>query len=76
MAKVGARALALASLLGIAVTAAPPDSGQGSMGAVGPQVGARVPGFALPDQDGRVRSLDSLGGPRGLMLVFFRSADW
>ena len=35
-----------------------------------------VPDFTLTDQQGRVRSLDSLMGPRGLMLVFSRSADW
>jgi len=43
---------------------------------LGPQVGARVPEFSLPDQDGRVRSLASLLGRNGTMLVFFRSADW
>jgi hypothetical protein len=42
----------------------------------GPPVGSKVPDFALPDQDGRRRSLHSLMGPKGLMLVFFRSADW
>ncbi len=43
---------------------------------LGPQVGARVPDFTLTDQQGRSRTLASLLGPRGLMLVFFRSADW
>jgi hypothetical protein len=43
---------------------------------LGPQVGERVPDFALNDQRGRSRSLASLMGPRGLMLVFYRSADW
>lgn len=43
---------------------------------LGPQVGARVPAFSLPDQGGRQRTLASLMGPRGLMLVFSRSADW
>ena len=43
---------------------------------LGPQVGARVPDFALADQTGRRRSLQSLMGPRGVMLVFSRSADW
>ncbi len=42
----------------------------------GPAVGAQVPDFALPDQDGHTRSLRSLMGSKGLMLVFFRSADW
>ena len=43
---------------------------------LGPQVGDRVPDFTLNDQQGRSRTLTSLLGPRGLMLVFFRSADW
>jgi hypothetical protein len=43
---------------------------------LGPQVGARVPDFTLVDQHGHTRSLASLMGPKGLMLVFNRSADW
>ena len=43
---------------------------------LGPQVGTRVPDFTLLDQKGQPRTLASLMGPKGLMLVFFRSADW
>jgi peroxiredoxin len=43
---------------------------------LGPQVGQRVPDFTLPDQEGRDRSLQSIMGPRGAMIVFVRSADW
>lgn len=43
---------------------------------LGPQVGQRVPDFNLRDQAGRMRNLQSVMGPRGAMLVFFRSADW
>ena len=43
---------------------------------LGPQVGQRVPDFNLRDQTGRMRNLPSVMGPRGAMLVFFRSADW
>lgn len=43
---------------------------------LGPQVGARVPDFTLLDQKGQSRTLASLMGPKGLMLVFYRSADW
>ena len=42
----------------------------------GPDVGARVPEFTLPDQDSRQRALADLTGPGGLLLVFYRSADW
>jgi hypothetical protein len=42
----------------------------------GPAVGSRVPAFALPDQNGKLRTLADLAGPNGLLLVFTRSADW
>jgi peroxiredoxin len=35
-----------------------------------------VPEFTLLDQKGQSRTLASLMGPKGLMLVFYRSADW
>ena len=43
---------------------------------IGPQVGERVPDFSLVDQSGTTRTLQSVAGKNGLMLVFFRSADW
>ena len=43
---------------------------------LGPQVGARVPDFNLKDPNGKSWTLQSIMGPRGAMLVFFRSADW
>jgi hypothetical protein len=46
------------------------------MQGIGPAVGAAVPDFELVDQDGGRRSLESLMGPNGVVLVFFRSADW
>ena len=51
--------------------AVPPDVTR-----LGPQVGEKVPDFTLPDQNGRRRSLSSLMGDTGLVLVFNRSADW
>ena len=44
--------------------------------ATGPDAGERIPGFALPDQFGAIRTLNNLSGPNGLFLVFHRSADW
>jgi hypothetical protein len=44
--------------------------------ALGPQVGERVPDFALVDQGGTSRTLQSILGPNGALLVFFRSAEW
>ncbi len=43
---------------------------------LGPQLGTRVPDFTLADQHGQPRTLTSLMGSKGLMLVFYRSADW
>ena len=43
---------------------------------LGPQVGQQVPDFGLKDQAGTTRNLNSIMGPKGAMLVFFRSADW
>ena len=42
----------------------------------GPEFGQQVPRFAAEDQDGRTETLKSIMGPKGAMLVFFRSADW
>lgn len=43
---------------------------------LGPRVGEPVPDFSAPDQLGQARTLQSILGPRGAVLVFFRSADW
>lgn len=67
--------LLTAGILGLsaqrAVTPATVD-----MAKLGPQVGERVPDFTLLDQRGETRTLRSLMGPKGLILVFNRSADW
>jgi hypothetical protein len=42
----------------------------------GPAAGSRAPDFQALDQDSRSRTLQKLMGPKGLMLVFYRSADW
>jgi hypothetical protein len=51
-----------------AASPSPPD--------VGPAVGEPIPTFGARDQAGRLRTFDDLKGPNGLVLVFFRSADW
>ena len=43
---------------------------------IGPRVGETAPEFELRDQSGTPRRLSSLAGPKGTMLVFYRSADW
>ena len=49
---------------------------QAEVDSLGPRVGVRVPDFAGVDQFGQTRTLQSVLGPNGAMLVFFRSADW
>jgi hypothetical protein len=44
--------------------------------ASGPEPGQRIPGFTLADQNGVPKSLPDLTGPSGVLLVFYRSADW
>jgi hypothetical protein len=43
---------------------------------LGPRTGERVADFTLPDQQGVARPFRSMLGPKGAVLVFFRSADW
>lgn len=42
----------------------------------GPAVGEKIPAFELTDQNGKTRNFESLRGPKGLLLLFHRSADW
>lgn len=70
------RALVLALLVtGPGVTAALAQAPV-ALDAIGPQPGAVVPAFSAVDQTGATRTLASLMGRRGAMLVFSRSADW
>ena len=45
-------------------------------GQTGPPVGTQVPDFQTVDQTGTSRSLASILGPQGALLIFYRSADW
>lgn len=66
----------LFGLLSVSAQGQTPAKSAADLAKLGPQVGERVPDFSLPDQDGRVRTLSSVLGSGGAMLVFFRSADW
>ena len=44
--------------------------------AIGLEVGQKAPAFSDPDQFGRQQTLQTLKGPKGTVLLFFRSADW
>lgn len=41
-----------------------------------PGPGSRIPEFRLNDQNGVSQTFESIRGPKGAMLVFYRSADW
>jgi peroxiredoxin len=43
---------------------------------IGLQPGVKAPTIALSDQAGKPQSFATLAGPNGLLLLFFRSADW
>lgn len=80
MQSTGRWARALSFLLALSLGAADPEAQQQAavpdVQKLGPQVGTAVPGLSLTDQTGRTRTLQSLMGPKGMILVFFRSADW
>lgn len=42
----------------------------------GPERGAVVPEIEAEDQSGQSRGFEDLTGENGLLLLFFRSADW
>jgi hypothetical protein len=43
---------------------------------IGLAVGQKAPAFSTRDQFGHTQTLDTLKGPNGTVLLFFRSADW
>jgi cytochrome oxidase Cu insertion factor (SCO1/SenC/PrrC family) len=66
----------LVVVVALASAIAAPLVAQTDISKLGPQVGARAIDFDLRDQFGRPQSLATIAGPKGTMLVFFRSADW
>jgi hypothetical protein len=40
------------------------------------KVGEHIPDFHVVDQNGKDRRFNDLVGPKGLVLFFFKSADW
>jgi hypothetical protein len=43
---------------------------------IGLAVGQKAPEFSARDEFGRAQTLETLKGPNGTVLLFFRSADW
>ena len=46
------------------------------LSSIGLKVGEKAPDFSARDQFGHVQTLESLRGPKGTVLLIFRSADW
>ena len=42
----------------------------------GPETGQTIPPFDASDKNGRKQTFETIRGPRGALIVFFRSADW
>lgn len=59
-------------LLGSNAAAAQKESGF----MAGLKKGEKIPQFQMTDQAGKIRDFKSVCGKNGILLVFFRSADW
>ncbi len=42
----------------------------------GPDVGKKIPPFSGKDQDGKSWDFNNIKGPKGAVILFYRSADW
>ena len=42
----------------------------------GPEPGTPLPEFQLTDQKGKKQTFATIRGPKGALIVFYRSADW
>ncbi len=72
----GVLALGAAAVLAAQTPAPRPAPAAPDVHTLGPQVGQTVPPSGCCDDRGRPHTLASAAGPKGTMLVFFRSADW
>jgi peroxiredoxin len=53
-----------------------PLTDQSANAKTGPAVGTHIPAFEAVDLNGKRQTFDTLKGPKGLLLMFVRSADW
>lgn len=73
------RTVPVALLLGfLALTSVQERSASGHDGSssIGRPVGDKAPAFAARDQFGNEQTDESVRGPNGTVILFFRSADW
>ena len=69
-------ARSIMKILSIVLFAATIAAAQISGTKTGPEVGQKVPTFEARDQNGKLQTLATLRGSKGLVLLFVRSADW
>ncbi len=70
------RAFLLALWIGGAIHAGAQTPPAVDTSKIGPQVGVAIPAISGVDQSGKPQTLSTVSGPKGAMVVFFRSADW
>jgi len=58
-------------VLGVGLSQSAPAQDKGPL-----KVGEAAPAFRATDQYGKEQTLPWLMGPKGAVLLFFRSADW
>jgi len=68
--------LTLVFAMSVMVSAVGASAQQVDVNTLGPRAGQKALDFSLPGHDGKTYTLASAAGPKGTMLVFFRSADW
>ena len=74
--KIGIAVLFLTGLSAIASGQDNASTNHAVAPSVGLEIGQEAPTFALPDQLGHGHTNETLKGPKGTVILFFRSADW
>ena len=74
--KIGVAVLFLAGLSTVASDQENTSTNHALAPSVGLEIGQQAPIFALPDQFGHEHTNETLKGPKGTVILFFRSADW
>jgi cytochrome oxidase Cu insertion factor (SCO1/SenC/PrrC family) len=70
------RILLALALLAISLGSAGVKAQQPAAIKTGPEIGEKIPAFEATDQKGTSQTFQSIRGPRGAVITFFRSADW
>jgi cytochrome oxidase Cu insertion factor (SCO1/SenC/PrrC family) len=74
--KIGVAVLFLTGLSAVASGQDNASTNHALAPSVGLEIGQEAPTVALPDQFGHQHTNETLKGPKGTVILFFRSADW